>query len=376
MATVSAIPSNLHKYSAACTKAEEDLLTWIYTVLKPAIGAYQSKGGPGVAASFDEDLMREVAAARSTDHSVKLVGIAFLQADSWGGTLPTPLEALYDYVFGASEESRLNAATKPLKVDEKELVASLLHVQRGQAAIGEPGDKWMSLAVQKLANEKLGVPPDWSWEFTLSLELWGAYNLPFPSVDPDGTRFSRRENAVLSWLELHRETILKEAKARNISPQAIAAAIAWEALENPSPTMAPIGATWSGPGKVHFVDHNTVVLEVEQKTWLKGNRLPAQTEEQRAKILATPEGSIRYIAAIMEGYANVTDQSPCYKSIRYDVGMLTQLYQGGKGLKAWHARLQEKQKEGDMSLKPENPMPVWAAASKRFLDLAMPVKPQ
>lgn len=381
MATVSAIPSNLHKYSAECTKVEEDLLAWIYTALKPAIDAYQCQGGPVASASFDEDLVREVAAARSTDHSVKLVGMAFVQADSWDGTLPTPLEALYDYVFGASETSRLNAATKPLKIDEKELAASFLHVQRGQAEIGEPSDKWLSLVMQKFGNTNpilpiLELPPEWSWEFTLSLELWGAYHLPFPSVDPDGARFSRRENAVLSWLELHRETILEEARARNISPQAIAAAIAWEALENPSPTMAPIGATWSGPGKVHFVDHNTVVLEVEQEKWLEANQLPSQTEKQRAKIVATPEGSIKYIAAIMEGYANVTDQFPCYKSIRYNVGMLTQLYHGEKGLEAWHQKLKAKQDAGDMNFKLENPMPIWVAANKEFLDLAMPANPQ
>ncbi|MEU5614862.1 hypothetical protein AB0H03_40280 [Streptomyces sparsogenes] len=370
MVTVSAIPANLHKYSAGCTKAEDALLTWIYTQLKPALDAYRSKKGTGVDASLGEDLMREVAAARATDHSVRLVGMAFLQADSADGNMPTPLESLYGFLFGPSETSRLESATKPLKVDEK-LFDGLWFPQNGQDIIGAPPGRTLALVVQKAAND-LGVPSEKEWEFTLSGELWGAYYLPFPSVDPDGTRFSSRENAVLSLVKLREKVILREAKERNISPQAIVAAIAWEALENPSPSDY-------GLGKVHF--DADVVREIEKgESPLRKSYLPGKTTGQRAELLRTPEGAIKYIAAIMSAYADVTEntqnkEKQRYPSIRYNVPMLVHLYQGGgpqENLTVWASHLKNKK---TTALEAVSPMAEWVTRHQQFLDLAMPKKP-
>lgn len=91
-------------------------------------------------------------------------------------------------------------------------------------------------------------PPDLA---ELSYELMSANLLPRRGrLRADGTPFSRAEDAVLSWMEVYRETILQEAARWRISPKAIVAAIAWEAIDNPQPFRHPIPAG-SGLGRIH-----------------------------------------------------------------------------------------------------------------------------
>ncbi|MDF6066759.1 hypothetical protein H8R03_33205 [Streptomyces sp. JH010] len=376
MATISAIPANLHKYSATCTKAAEELQSWVHAVLKPAINLYQSKRGPcDPYTDLDWSILREVAAAFGTDRDVKMVARAFLVADS--GDFIALGKMLLGYLLDGVSPS----VTAPLQVDEEDLNAALLSLQEDQEEIGEPtyGDaleksvqKWGLLFAQKYGNKYRGA----GWDWTLSIELWDAYNLPFPSVDPDGSRFSAEQNAVLSWVEAHRDIILKEAKSRKISPQAIVAAIAWEALENPSPT---VGYKWTGPGKVHYRE-SLVVEQVEQNKPLYGNPLSRQSELSRALLLSTNEGSIKYIAAIMSAYADVTDTSRNkagnkFPSIRYDVEMLAHVYQGGgpqRNLAVWKSHLENKKSS---EIQAVNDMALWVSQNKWFLNLAMPEKP-
>jgi hypothetical protein len=205
----------------------------------------------------------------------------------------------------------------------------------------------------------------------LSYELDDAELLTLPSVDPNGTRFSPAQDAVLSWIELNRDTINREAKARHIPPTAITAAIAWEAIENNwQPFRNPIPPTWplhglerhaSGPGKVHV--NSTLVREIEARGYL-----PHMNVTQRDAYLRTDAGSIKYIAAIMSGFADVSEQDGRFPSIRNDVPMLTSLYQGGRyeGLDGWARELREKQP--GTPFKPGNDMPLWVEKNPEYLE--------
>ncbi|MBO8183977.1 hypothetical protein [Streptomyces spirodelae] len=214
----------------------------------------------------------------------------------------------------------------------------------------------------------------------LSIELWDANLLPRAGrLRPDGTPFSPKEDAVLSWIAAHRESIIAEARKWNISPQAIAAAIAWEAMENvkgiPTGMLAGTGVGTEvknasfGPGKVH-VDF-PLVNQIENRGYL-----PRRAVWEREKILKSDEGSIRYIAAIMGAYSKVTDdKAKGHYNIRYDVPMLTQLYQGSD-LEQWEAALARRRASNDWGkLDPQNPMALWSQRNQAFLDAALPKDP-
>ncbi|WP_346176296.1 hypothetical protein [Streptomyces cuspidosporus] len=204
----------------------------------------------------------------------------------------------------------------------------------------------------------------------LSYELWFAGHLPYPSVDPDGSTYSREQDAVLSWVELNRDIILREAKRRNIDPKAIVAAIAWEGIVNnwqpfPSPippnVPPPFGRHAIGPGKVHI--DTSVVKQIEERGYL-----PRRGLFEREAILATPKGSIEYIAAIMGAMADVTDRDGKHGSIRNRPDILSDLFQG-RDLEDWEKRLSEKP-PGE-PFRPGNDMGKWTARNGSFLNDAL-----
>ncbi|MEU1668140.1 hypothetical protein ABZ547_32105 [Streptomyces sparsogenes] len=199
----------------------------------------------------------------------------------------------------------------------------------------------------------------------LSWELRGANALPYPSVAPqgvglDGKPYSRDELAVLSWIELHKDTILQEARRWNIDPRAIVGAIAWEALKNKDrwwqdvrdglPARPPLDYHLSaGPGKVHI--DTEIVKQIEAEGYL-----PRQGEDGRRTILRTSDGSIRYIAAILGAYSKVTEQNPDNEPIRNNVPVLVNLYQGSD-LNRWRNWLNT---HPGAPYDPGNPMGKWA----------------
>ncbi|MER6140050.1 hypothetical protein ABT174_08320 [Streptomyces sparsogenes] len=335
MADVSAVPENLYRYSDVCTQGAEQLQTWVRTVLAPTLMAYQNGGG--FCEPIDGRIATQVAAAYYTDRDVRSVGLAFQQADGPGGGGRKP--------------------GTPISAPEAAVSSALERLQReGQVPTPAPG-----------------MPPP-SNPARLSYELWDANFLPPPSVLPPGSHFSREQLAVLSWVEAHKNTILWEARARNIDPKAIVAAIAWEAIENPRPLMVPvppfvpgIGRNSSGPGKVH-VDAE-VVKEIEAPPY---GYLPARSIPERDAVLHTAEGSIKYIAAIMGAYADVVDNTkPPHPPIRYDVPVLTNVYHGGgpqKDLKTWVSTVQGKPENENFRY--GNDMAVWAARNGDFLNAA------
>jgi hypothetical protein len=214
------------------------------------------------------------------------------------------------------------------------------------------------------SNSVPSVPP-----FTLSFEMQKTFGL-VPSVDPDGSRFDKDQDAVLSWIELNRETILREARARKIPPAAIADAVAWEALENPESFHWPLPPTFpivprraDGPGKVH-VD-GPLVHQLEDRGYLSRLSL-----SERESVLSTDEGSIRYIAAAMGAFADVTDKNidknHPFPSIRNNVPMLLQCYQSND-LDTWQHHLDDKWEKykntGNpqyLQFEPKEKMATWA----------------
>jgi hypothetical protein len=241
------------------------------------------------------------------------------------------------------------------------------------------GDYW------KMPVGRPGGEPD------LSFELNDAEGLPLPNVDPGGTRFSAAQDAVLSWLELHRDAIVKEARARGIPPEAIAATIAWEAIENntlkhkfqwpippgtivniPGRGLTNIGRQGTGPGKFHVDGELAKQLE-------RLGYVPRLTEAERDKVLSTPEGAAKYIAASMRAFADLTDQyrkshpEKGLPSIRDDVQMLTQLYHGDD-LDTWLKKLEAKPaprrapgSPPEQGFVPGNDMPLWVRDNPEFM---------
>ncbi|MFE8950355.1 WXG100 family type VII secretion target [Streptomyces sp. NPDC007856] len=245
---------------------------------------------------------------------------------------------------------------------------------------------------------KPGLPPHYpsvalssGWDavpapFNLSRELWSAYDYSPPYADPDGSRYPQRVDAVLSWIEAHQDVINREAQSQGVSPKAIAAVIAWEALNNvqtswPLPPgtkvlgVKKVGShyishRWAGPGKVHFID-SPLLQQVEA-----GGYLPHMTKSQARAVLSTDNGSIRCIAAIMRAIADTTDRVPFYRGLnaRDNVPLLTYVYQGGgpaSNLVTWENHLAEKQYSADPQLRFDNPMSEWVAAHPDFLNQAM-----
>ncbi|MFI7650787.1 hypothetical protein ACIBTZ_32660 [Micromonospora sp. NPDC049460] len=202
----------------------------------------------------------------------------------------------------------------------------------------------------------------------LSWELREAEFLP-PAQLPAGYSFSADEKAVLSWIQAHQGIIIREARARNISPKAIVAAIAWEALENRKEPFLPklilgtqLGLVGYGPGKVHY--NTDVVRQIESRGYL-----PRRELIERMYILHTPEGSIKYVAAIMGAFADATRDHGY--DIRNNNMMLTYLYQA-KDLENWDKHMTDKLKKGEKGLDPQSDMAIWAGTHADFLNAALP----
>jgi hypothetical protein len=212
------------------------------------------------------------------------------------------------------------------------------------------------------------VTPD-NEDSALSFELGDAYALGMPRVDPYGLRFSRREAAVLAWVERHQADVLQQAEQYGIPPEAIVAAIAWEAMENVHSPFAQgvaqgLGvASARGPGKVHF--DGDLARQTERRGYL-----PRLTDEQRAKVLATDTGSIRYIAATMRALADASRNGGgnAY-DIRNNVPLLLQAYQQ-YDVEGWERQVREQARTGQ-PLTPGNPMAVWAQQNPAFLAAAV-----
>lgn len=164
----------------------------------------------------------------------------------------------------------------------------------------------------------------------------GRLSYELADAPPAGTP----EQRVKLWMRLkkHERKILEAATRFNIDPRAIAAAIAWEALENIKPFTNSYlaGYQWCGdprwekrpllgPGKVHWINEQNPFAESAASEVEALGYLPAQDFCARWELLLTADGAIDYIAAIMNGFATPWDP---YFNIRCDPILLCKYYNG------------------------------------------------
>ncbi len=190
---------------------------------------------------------------------------------------------------------------------------------------------------------------------------WELKDGPAMSVPTTLSNLSEDEMLVLAWLREHQAEIMAAEQRFHVDRRAIAGAIAWEALKNAKSSIRAFGA-----GKVHaksnfFTEGNPVAKQVEDAGYL-----PKQTLENRKQILATPGGSITYIAGIMAALADVAARSGY--DIRSDPAILTNMYQG-PDLDEWKKRMAAK--KAPAPLKAGNDMGVWVEGHIPFLEEAV-----
>jgi hypothetical protein len=142
-----------------------------------------------------------------------------------------------------------------------------------------------------------------------------------------------------------------------ITPDAIAGAIFWEAIENPYPVWRkllpqglvgaiPIASKLGIPGKIHVTQGRgkTVAEKLEDEGRVDPLTKPGDWKE-RAKRLSDPKWAIRYIGAILDRAADMYENAATearkrdvrsfniprdYVNIRDQAGILGTLYQGGR----------------------------------------------
>ncbi|SHN88514.1 hypothetical protein SAMN05660350_04548 [Geodermatophilus obscurus] len=188
----------------------------------------------------------------------------------------------------------------------------------------------------------------------ISWELVEAWDLPRPEANLGS--LSEADLQVLSWLEAHEAKIVDVERRRRVDRRAIAAAIAWEALEN---TAWPFSRRAVGVGKVHL--KSSVVHQVEAAGYV-----PVRTDEQRKSLLRNSDEAIEYIGAIMEAHADIAEDAG--HDIRQRVDILTNEY-NGRDLEDWEHHLAGK--EVGAPLIPGNDMALWSRDKIWYVEQAV-----
>jgi hypothetical protein len=171
------------------------------------------------------------------------------------------------------------------------------------------------------------------------------------------------EQRLWAWkiVKDYAEDIKNIALEYEVTPDAIAGAILWEAIENPYPlyrSMLPQGVPGSIPiasrmgtsGKIHVTQSNplnfekTVAEKLEDEKRVAALSKPGDWKE-RAKRLSDPKWAIRYIGAVLDRAADIYEDEAekgkaydrtlrqperDYFNIRDQAGILSALYQGGR----------------------------------------------
>ena len=216
-----------------------------------------------------------------------------------------------------------------------------------------------------------GAPSTWSFEV-------GACYAPVST----SLTLSPNEMQVFALLRDLRPEILQAARKHRVTPQAIAGAIAWEALENPrsfsarsvglgkvhlynySKVGAVIGFATGGFGGAlrHGLDFRALPVEIEER-----NYVPKRTYGERRHLLATREGAIEYIAGIMDAIADSATNAG-FEDIRNNAPILTNVYQAHT-LASWEEYL--KRKPPGTRFEAGNEMALWVKAHATFLEEAV-----
>jgi hypothetical protein len=135
-------------------------------------------------------------------------------------------------------------------------------------------------------------------------------------------------------------------------------------LYNYSVKGAIVGGLLGGAGGAVLggLDFETVAKQVEDRGYL-----PKQNYEGRKRLLATPEGAIAYIAAIMAAIAEIAARMG-FEDIRRNPVILTNAYQS-QTLTTWEEHLRNKKK--GTPLAGGNTMDVWVGCHLPFLEDAV-----
>lgn len=119
------------------------------------------------------------------------------------------------------------------------------------------------------------------------------------------------KSRVFKWLRIHAPDINRAADRFKVDRRAIAAVIAYEALEDVSSSRFWMPSS-VGPGKVHYRD-----VYIEGRSYFSSTNpplsqivetlglLPTKSISQRKQILATAAGSALYIAAIFSVFQDI-----------------------------------------------------------------------
>jgi hypothetical protein len=175
---------------------------------------------------------------------------------------------------------------------------------------------------------------------------------------------SSAHTRVKKWLAANKSDIIASETFFMVDRRAIAGAIAWEAMEN----ILPISARAVGPGKVHystsrlpFVEGDPVAKQIEQAGYM-----PKQSMSKRKEILATPQGAIKYIAAIMKAEADEAVKAGYH--LNCNPPMLTTFYNAWDfpGVKSLFAT-----KKAPSPLVPNDKMGGWVDKNINFLEDAV-----
>jgi hypothetical protein len=177
---------------------------------------------------------------------------------------------------------------------------------------------------------------------------------------------SNDQKRVLGWLETNKADIVAAESTFKVDRRAIAAAIAWEALENVRGAWTPSSV---GPGKVHIRTHRVAGENTAAKQVEDAGLVPKQDFDARKKTLATPTGAITYIAAIMKAGSDIAFEEKKFE-ISLNPPILCFMYQADD-LPKWRERMKKK-KAGD-TLSPGDQMGLWAKVHMRFLEEAVGV---
>ena len=272
------------------------------------------------------------------------------EAESITARRPRPTGGPYQHtVILNDSEGRLIEGTSPQRRQLGSDSVGYEAVRRGVF----PGPEQVNRPITIRTTGPSDRPPWWPESTGISFELQDAWSLPAP---PDiQTELPLPQTQVLSWLRRYQNLIIAAEKRWHVDRRAIAAAIAWEALEN----VRTVSIRAAGPAKVHT--NADVVREVEAAGYL-----PRQTASARRELLKTPVGAITYVGAIMNAKARIAEALG-FPSIRNRVDILTNEFQG-RSLQQWTDHLLEKK---DTVFVGENTMSSWAAQHLQYIELGV-----
>lgn len=195
----------------------------------------------------------------------------------------------------------------------------------------------------------------------VSFELAEASTLP--SAVTTLRNLTPPELQVLAWLQKYRAVFERTEARFSADRRGMAGAIAWEALFNPR-SSSPRSV---GPGKIHLYEFTktAVAEEVEQR-----HLLPAHEFAERRAILATADGAILYVGAILGGFVQIA--AAAGYAIDCDAALLANCY-NAFNLTYWERHLARKEQARDpatprAALELGNAMGFWVRDHLAYLE--------